>query len=282
MVAMSSRPLDEPVLRIRPRRGFASLNLGSLWTHRELLQRFTGRDLTLRYRQTALGVIWVVLQPLLGAGAFSFVFGAIAGFSSSGGTPYFVFAFAGLTAWGLFYNVLTRASGSLVANAPLVSKVFFPRLILPCSTVGSSLVDFAVALVMLAVLVLIGGASTGWALLTLPLWVAVIIAQALGIGVLLSALMVRYRDVQYVLPVASQLLLFASPVAYTLAAVSHRGRAWLQVNPLTGVLEAFRWSTLGGQEFPVSALYSAGWAVVLVLGGFALFARMERQFADVI
>ena len=250
--------------------------------HRELLLRFAGRDLTLRYRQTALGVVWVILQPLLGAGAFSFVFGAIAGFSSTGGTPYFVFAFAGLTAWGLFYNVLTRASGSLVANAPLVSKVFFPRLILPCSTVGSSLVDFAVSLVMLGVLVLIGGASTGWALLTLPLWIVVIVAQALGIGVLLSALTVRYRDVQYVLPVASQLLLFASPVAYALAAVPHRGKAWMKANPLTGVLEAFRWSTLGGQSFPISALYSSAWAVVLIVGGFALFARMERQFADVI
>jgi lipopolysaccharide transport system permease protein len=266
---------------IRPPRGLGHLNLVAVWSYRDLLKQFTARDLTLRYRQTLLGVAWVVLQPLLAAGVFTVVFGKVAGFSSDGNS-YFVFAFAGLTAWTLFYNVLTRSSMALLANKELVSKVFFPRVIMPFSAIGSSFVDFSVSVVVLIALVLASGGEFGWELVTLPLWVTVLVAQGIGAGLVLSALVVRFRDVQYVLPVVVQLLLFASPVAYGLDKVP-AGLHWaFLANPLTGVLEAVRWSAVGGPSFPASALYSSACGAVLLVIGLAWFAHMERQFADVI
>jgi lipopolysaccharide transport system permease protein len=271
-----------PYLLLRPPSRWAPLNLRELWEFRDLLTRFVVRDLKLRYRQTALGVIWVVLQPLLAAGAFAFVFGKIARLDSEG-VPYFVFAYVGMLAWNLFNGVLTRMSGALVGNAALVSKIFFPRLVLPLSTIGSVIVDFGVALVMGVVVLAVAGVSPGWAVLTLPLWVAVALLLASGFGLLAAALMVPYRDVQYVLPVATQILLYASPVAYGLAAVPSSARTWVQLNPLTGVLEAFRWAVLDAGELRVGAtLWAAGCSVVMFLVGATVFTRMERRFADVI
>ena len=273
---------QRPYLIIRPPSRWAPLNLRELWEFRDLGSRFAKRDLKLRYRQTALGVIWVVLQPLLAAGAFAFVFGKVANLDSEG-VPYFAFAYAGMLVWNLFSGALTRMSGALVGNAQLVSKIFFPRLVLPFSTLGSVLIDFLVALAMGVVVLAIAGVSPGWAALTLPLWVLLALVLASGVGLLAAALMVPYRDVSYVLPVATQLLLYASPIAYALASVPASARGWMKANPLTGVLEGFRWASLGVGEVSVGAtVWSAVAAVLLFLVGAFVFTRMERRFADVI
>lgn len=271
-----------PHLVIRPKSRWTPLDVRELWEFRDLLVTFAGRDVRLRYRQTALGVIWVVLQPLLAAGILSFVFGGVADLPSEG-VPYFVFAYAGMLAWTAFSGVLTKSSGSLVGNAGLVSKIFFPRMLLPLSVLGSSLLDFAVALVVMGVLLVMGGVLPGLAVLLLPAWLLVVLLLALGSGFIAASLMVRYRDVAYVLPVAVQFALFASPVAYSLDAVPESARPWYELNPLVGVLEAFRWSILDLDPPATGTLaYSAAAAVLLFLAGATVFTRMERQFADVI
>jgi len=271
-----------PFLVIRPPRKWAPFNLRELWQFRDLLVRFARRDLTLRYRQTALGVIWVVLQPLLAAGALAFVFGSVAGLSSEG-VPYFAFAFAGMLAWNVFSGVLGRMSGALVGNAQLVSKIFFPRLVLPLSTLGSVLVDFGVSMVMMAVIWPVAGVTPGWSLVTLPIWLAAVLLLSSGFGLLAAALMVPYRDVQYMLPVATQLLLFISPVGYALSHVPRSARWLYELNPLTGLLEGFRWSLLDiGRLNAFTTIWAFGCsALIFIIGSFA-FAHMERRFADVI
>jgi len=282
MVAPSTPAEPRPFLVIRPPRKWAPFNLRELWQFRDLLVRFARRDLTLRYRQTALGVIWVVLQPLLAAGALAFVFGSVAGLSSNG-VPYFAFAFAGMLAWNAFSGVLTRMSGSLVGNAQLVSKTFFPRLVLPLSSLGSVLVDFGVSMVMMVVIWPLAGVAPGMSLLTLPIWLVAVLLLSSGFGLLAAALMVPYRDVQYVMPVATQLLLFVSPVGYALSHVPHSARFIYELNPLTGLLEGFRWSLLDiGHLGPFTTIWAfACSAAIFAVGAFA-FAHMERRFADVI
>jgi lipopolysaccharide transport system permease protein len=280
VTAVTEEP--RPFLVIRPPRRWAPFDLRELWHFHDLLTRFARRDLTLRYRQTALGIVWVVLQPLLAAGAFTFVFGSIAKLPSEG-VPYFAFAFAGMIAWNAFSNVLVRMSSSLVGNAPLVAKIFFPRLILPLSTIVSVLVDFVVAMGMMAVISVATGVVPGWTLLTLPLWLAGLLLLATGLGLLAAALMVPYRDVQFVLPLATQLLLFVSPVAYAFASVPRSARLLFELNPLTALLEGFRWALLGvGRLEWLPTLWSAGATVALFFVGAFAFAHMERKFADVI
>ncbi len=272
----------EPYLIIRPTSGWAALNLRELWQFRDLLFTLSGRDLKLRYKQTALGVIWVILQPLMAAGIFSFVFGTVAKLPSNG-VPYLLFSFAGLLGWNLFSNTLSKTSGCLIGNAQLISKVYFPRLVLPLSTVPSTLVDFGVAAGMMGVLMVLYGVAPGWGLLLAPLWLAMLLAIALGIGLISAALTVSYRDVQYILPVFLQILLYASPVAYSISAVPERLRVFYTLNPLTAPLEALRASILGGQMPGWGTLaWSAGLAVVLMGLGAMSFKRMERRFADVI
>jgi lipopolysaccharide transport system permease protein len=273
---------ETPHIIIRPPSRWAPLNLREVWEFRDLLTRFTIRDLKLRYKQTALGVIWVVLQPLLAAGILSFVFGAVANLPSDG-VPYFVFAYVGMMCWTLFSNTLTRISMSLVGNAALVSKIFFPRLVLPFSTVGSTMVDFSVSLAMGVVVVLVGGVTPGWALVTLPLWIALALLLAAGIGLVAAALMVQYRDVGQILPVAIQLLLYATPIAYALSAVPERAQRLVQLNPLTGIVDGFRWAAIDttAPSLP-SAIWSAIASVVMFLVGALIFTRKERRFADVI
>jgi lipopolysaccharide transport system permease protein len=272
----------EPYLRIRPSSGWAALNLRDLWQYRDLLFVLAGRDLKLRYKQTALGVIWVVLQPLLAAGIFSFVFGKVAGLSSEG-VPYFVFSFAGLLGWNLFSNILSKSSGCLVGNAQLISKVFFPRLVLPLSTVPSVLVDFAIAAVLMAGLLVVHRIVPGWGLLLLPVFLGLIVTCALGVGLVTSALTVSYRDVQYILPVFTQMLLYASPIAYAASRVPAEWRSLYYLNPLASLLDGFRWSLLGGTPPPWAyvAYATAISAALLVWGAFS-FKKMERRFADVI
>jgi lipopolysaccharide transport system permease protein len=278
-----TEPQPRPLLTIRPRTGWLPAQPRELWAFRELLMRFAARDITLRYRQTVLGVAWVVLQPLLAAGILSFVFGRVAGLPAPAGIPYFVFSLAGMTAWNAFSNTVTRAGTVLVGNAPLVQKVFFPRLLLPLSTVVSTLLDVAVSLILAGVLMVIYGVAPGPAIALLPIWLVLVLLLGLGIGLGAGALMVRYRDVQYVLPVAVQFLLYASPVAYSLAAVPKSAQRIFELNPLTGLLEGFRWSLIDTTRPSTALITYAVVASIVILGiGLAMFNRMERQFADVI
>ena len=274
--------IAEPFTKIRPHSGWAALNLPEAWKFRDLLFALAARDLKLRYKQTALGVVWVIAQPLMAAAIFSFVFGKVARLSSDG-VPYLLFSFAGLLGWNLFSTTVTKCSGCLVGNSQLISKVFFPRLILPLSTIPSVLVDFAVAAAMMALLMAIHGVAPGWGILLMPVWMAVLLMLALGIGLGAAALAVPYRDVQYIVPVFMQILLYASPIAYAISAVPEHLRSVYLCNPLSAPLEAFRASLLHtawpGWE---SLAVAAGFSAVVFLAGLYAFKRMERQFADVI
>lgn len=271
-----------PHLTIEPASGWAALNVRETWHFRDLLFTLTGRELKLRYKQTALGMIWVVLQPLIAAGVFTFVFGKVAKLDS-GGVPYFVFSYAGLLGWNLFNNTVTRSSICLVSNANLISKVYFPRLILPFSTVPGALIDFAVAGVVMTILMIVYKTGMGWGIFLLPLWMAILLMLSLGIGLITSALAVSYRDVQHILPVFMQILLYASPVAYAAALVPVNMRGWYFLNPLASILEAFRWSLLGRGEVNWPYLcYSAVVSLAAMFVGALAFKRMERRFADVI
>jgi len=283
------------MLTIRPPSGWAALHLADIWQFRDLMFTLAGRDLKVRYKQTALGVIWVVLQPLLAAGVFSILFGAIAQFPSDG-VPYFLFSYVGMLAWNLFSGVLARSSGCLTGNAHLISKVFFPRLVLPLSTVGSAMVDFLVAAALLVVLMPANHIYPTWTLLLVPIWTIGLLMLSLGVGLVAAALTVSYRDVQYVLPVMINLMQFASPVAYPAWFASEKlnkhlpayMHGILYLNPLTGLFEWFRWSFFAGSptQPPApalwTALYSLVCAVFLVWVGAVAFKQMERKFADVI
>jgi lipopolysaccharide transport system permease protein len=277
---------QEPHLIIRPSTGWQAINLAEVWNFRDLLITLAQRDVKLRYRQTSLGVLWVVLQPLIAAGIFSFVFGSIAGLPSDG-VPSIVFSYAGLLGWNVFSNTLVKTSGVLLGNAGLISKVYFPRLVLPLSTIFSTLIDFAVALGMLAVLMVAYRVVPGPQIVLLPLWLFLIVLLSIGVGLYTAALAVSYRDVQYILPVATQFLLYGSPVAYSLsfalAKIPPQYKTLYLLNPLSGLLQAFRWSILGTGIMPWGAVaYSALVSILaFVVGAFA-FRKMERKFADVI
>lgn len=258
------------------------LNLREIWHFRDLLLSLVSRDLKLRYKQTALGAIWVVLQPLMAAGIFSFVFGTVAKMPSDG-LPYFLFSYAGLLGWGLFNNTVTKAGASLTGNAPLISKVYFPRLILPASAIPSVLVDFAAAAVVMAIAMCIYAVAPPATLYLLPLWSFLLLTLALALGLFATSLSVSYRDVQYVVPVFLQILLFASPIPYSVADVPESLRMVYYLNPLTAPLEGFRASLLG-TRMPDwwTVVYSATLAVALFFVGIYSFQRMERKFADVV
>ena len=273
----------KPHLTIQPTTGWQAINVKELWQFRDLLTTLAQRDVKLRYRQTALGVVWVILQPLIAAVIFAFVFGKVAKLPSAPGVPYLVFSYAGLLAWNAFNSTLTKTSGCLLSNSNLVSKVYFPRLALPFSTVFSTLIDFAVALLMMVLLMAINHVVPTAAVLLLPVWLLLVVLLAMGVGLYVSALMVSYRDVQFILPVATQFLLYASPIAYSAALIPHKYKLIFQINPLTGLLEAFRWSLLGtaAPVWSVVAYAAAVSVLVFVLGTFS-FQKMERKFADVI
>ncbi|MEM1108233.1 MAG: ABC transporter permease [Planctomycetota bacterium] len=282
----TSLPLPAPTV-IVPTKGWFKLNIRELWQYRDLCWTLAGRDVRLRYRQTALGVAWVVLQPLMAAGIFTLVFGVIAGLESPG-VPYFVFAYAGMMGWTAFSTTLNKTSTCIVQNAPLIAKVFFPRAILPFSVLGSTLLDFVIALVMMVVLMAVYGVEPSWALLTLPIWIALIMALAVGLGLSASALMVSYRDVQYIVPVLMQFLMYASPVAYSVSEVPEKWKIVFLGNPLSGLLEGMRWALFSGQGEAVFSLspglvtYTVLFSLGMALTGLVSFQRMERKFADVI
>ena len=257
-------------------------NLRELWHSREVLYRFGIRDVVLRYRQTAIGVAWVLLQPLAAAGIFSIVFGQVADLPS-GGVPYFIFSFAGMLLWNLFSGIVLRSTPSLVANQGLVSKVFFPRMLVPLSSVLSVLLDFVVASALFIGLLFIFGINPGWPVLVAPAWILATILLASGIGLAGSAVTVKYRDVNYALPWLIQVMLFATPIAYSMENVPGNLLWLFNLNPLTWLLECFRWSVLGQAAPPVWQMVGILVAAPLVFfAGTLVFQKYERGFADVI
>jgi lipopolysaccharide transport system permease protein len=274
--------VTEPLHVIRPAGSRWFPDLSELWAFRDLCVALGRRDITLRYRQTILGVVWVILQPLIAGGVFSVIFGKVAGLQSET-ENYFVFAYTGFIAWSAFQNALSRASGSVTGQSNLVTKVFFPRLVLPVSSIFSAVVDFLVGLGSLVIIFAITKTVPSAALITIPFWALLLFAMGLGLGTLTAALSVRYRDVQHALPVLTQLLLYASPVAYATVAVPPSIRPWFILNPIAGALDGFRWAILGTtQPSGLSIVITIGGAVMALVLGAVVFARFERQLADVI
>ena len=271
-----------PVIRIEPSRGWVSLKLHDLWEYRELVYFLVWRDIKVRYKQTALGAAWAILQPFLTMVVFSIFFGRLAGLPSDG-IPYPVFAYAALLPWQLFAHALQESGNSLVANQHLITKVYFPRLVIPVSAVLAGLVDFGIAFVVLLGMMFYYGIVPTAAALTLPLFLLLAIMTALAVGLWLSALNVQYRDVRYTIPFLTQFWLYATPIAYSSSLIPEQWRALYGLNPMAGVVEGFRWALLGktggvGPLVFVSALV----VVVLLVGGLVYFRRMEKTFADVV
>jgi lipopolysaccharide transport system permease protein len=271
------------VTTIRPVGRWPRLNVAELWAFRDLFFALGVRDLRVRYRQTMLGVSWVVLQPVLAALIFTFVFNRVARLPSDG-KPYFLFAYSGTVCWGTFSSTLTRTSGAVIGNASLVSKVHFPRILLPLSALVSAVVDASVGIGVLAALLLfVGHDGLTWAALLIPFWISIAALTAAGVGTAAGAIIVRHRDLNQVLSLVLQLLLYGSPVAYASSVVPRRFLRLYNLNPLVGVLQGFRWSTIGTDPPSVSAvLYAAGVVVALGFVGVTVFSRLEAHFADVI
>ena len=269
------------VVVIESRRGWRQLGLREIWSHRELLYFFIWRDLKVRYKQTAFGAAWAVLQPVLLMLVFTVSLGRIAGIGPEG-VPYPLFVFAGLVPWTLFAASLAGASNSLVGGEGIITKVYFPRLILPFASVGSFVLDFVISLGALAVIMLYFGVSVSLAILWLPALTLMALVTALGVGTFLSAVNVRYRDVKYVVPFLVQLWMFSSPVVYTSGLIPKQWHVIYALNPMTGVVEGFRWALIGGARPDDLIFVSALASVVVLFGALVYFRRVERTFADVI
>lgn len=270
------------VVLIHPEHGWVSLKLREVWAYRELLYFLTWRDVQVRYRQTALGIAWAVLQPLLTMAIFSIVFGRLANLPSEG-IPYPVFCFAALLPWQLFSGALTRAGTSLVGSSNLLTKVYFPRLIIPVSAVAAGLVDFGIAFVVLIVLTVFYGVTPTLAILWIPLLVLFALVAALSVGLWLSALNVKYRDVQHLIPFLVMAWMYASPVAYSANLIpGGKWRLLYSLNPMVGVIQGFRWVFVGGDPPGQAIFVSAAVVMLLLLGGLYYFRRMERVFADIV
>ena len=271
-----------PTLLIRPSRGWAALDLADLWQYRELIYFLTWRDIKVRYKQTVLGGAWAILQPFLTMVVFSVFFGRLAGIPSDG-LPYPIFAYCALLPWQLFAHALTESSNSLVANERLITKVYFPRLVVPISAVLAGLLDFLVAFVVLIGMMMYYHIRPTAAVWTVPLFLLLAVGAALGVGLWLSALNVQYRDVRYTIPFLTQFWLFLTPVAYPSTLVPVSWRALYGLNPMAGVVEGFRWALLGKTEGPGALLaVSVAITIVILVGGLYYFRRMEKTFADVV
>ncbi|TLY18288.1 MAG: ABC transporter permease [Nitrospirae bacterium] len=279
---MSTESFSVPTILIRPSHGWAPLRLKDLWDYRELLYFLIWRDIKVRYKQTVLGIAWVVIQPVFTMIVFSVFFGWLAKVPSDG-LPYPIFAFCALLPWQLFAYSLTGASNSLVANQNLITKVYFPRLVIPFASTVAGLLDFAIASGVLLGMMGFYHIVPTVAVWTLPLFVLLAGATALGVGIWFSALNVQYRDVQYVLPFLTQIWLFATPIAYPSSLVPESWRVLYGLNPMAGVVEGFRWALLGTGNGPGPMLATSVLvALALLVSGVYYFRRMERTFADLV
>lgn len=268
-------------LTIEPPRGWAPLELNDLWRYRELLFFLTWRDIAVRYKQTILGVAWAILQPLLTMVIFSVIFGQLADLPSEG-VPYPIFTYAALLPWQMFAFALTNSSNSLVGNQSLVSKVYFPRLVIPIASVLPGLIDFAFSFLVLVGMMIFYHIPFSPRILTLPLFILAALATAVAVGLWLSALNVQYRDIRYVLPFLTLVWQYATPVAYSATLIPPQWRLLYGLNPMTGVVEGFRWALLGSGEIGGLFWVSMAAVAVLLVTGLIYFKRMEDIFADVI
>jgi lipopolysaccharide transport system permease protein len=269
-------------VRIRPTRGWVSLRLGDLWDYRELLFFLAWRDVKVRYKQTALGALWAVLQPLALMGVFALFLGHFLKVPSDG-VPYPIFAYTALLPWTFFAQSLNASSTSLVVNANLVSKIYFPRLVLPMSATLGFLIDLVIGLALLVGMMVIYSTYPTWGVLLLPVLILLAILTVLAVAVWLSAISARYRDVVYGMPLLVQLWLFASPIAYSSSMIPDQWRWLYALNPMVGVIDGFRWALLGTGSAPgMTMLISLAVTLVALAGGLAYFRRTERTFADTI
>ncbi len=283
-MSQSVSPIENnfPTFSIDPPTRWTAIGFRELWEYRELLYFLTWRDIKVRYKQTVLGAAWAIIQPLFMMIIFSLFFGRLANVPSDG-IPYPVFSFCALLPWQLFAHALSASSDSLVGNQNLITKVYFPRLVVPISAVLGGLVDFAIAFVILLILMLYYGIVPGWAIVTLPGFILLAILTALSVGLWLSALNVKYRDVRYTMNFLIQFWLFATPVAYPSSIVPVQWRPLYGLNPMAGVVEGFRWALLGKSEPPGAMLWVSVVVVLLLLvGGLSYFRRMEQEFADIV
>jgi lipopolysaccharide transport system permease protein len=271
-----------PTLHIAPSKGWVSLKLNELWEYRELLHFLIWRDIKVRYKQTALGALWAIIQPFFTMVVFSLFFGRLAKVPSDG-IPYPIFSFAALVPWTFFTNGLTQSSNSLVGSANLITKVYFPRLAIPIAAVLSGIVDFLLAFVVLLAMMLYYGMMPTMNVLWLPLFLLLALITSLGVGLWLSALNVEYRDVRYVVPFVAQFWLFVTPIAYPSSLLPEPWRTLYGLNPMVGVVEGFRWALLGSKTAPgpMIAVSSVAALLILVSGAF-YFRRMEKTFADIV
>jgi lipopolysaccharide transport system permease protein len=273
---------SQQVLRIKPSKGWVSLKLGELWEYRELLYFLIWRDVKVRYKQTALGAAWAIIQPVMTMVVFSLFFGKL-GKMPSDGVPYPIFSFAALVPWTFFSNGLMQASNSLVGSANLIKKVYFPRLTIPIATVLSGVVDFLLAFAVLVVMMMVYGIVPTARVLWLPLFLLLALVASLGVSLWLAALNVEYRDIKYIVPFLTQFWLFATPIAYSSRLLSEPWRTLYGLNPMVGVVEGFRWALLKTDTAPGPIIIaSSAVAFISLISGAYYFRRMEKTFADVV
>ncbi len=270
------------IVLIKPTKKWAPLDFKELWRYRELIYFLTWRDVKVRYAQTILGATWVILQPLIQMFVFNFIFGTIADLPTEG-IPRPLFTYAGLLGWNLFSKGMTVAGKSMVANRNMITKIYFPRLILPLSSILSGLVDFAVSSVIMIILMIIYKTPPTANIWALPLFMLLAIITSLGIGLWLAPLNVHYRDIQFIIPLGAQLLQYLSPIAYPLSTLSEKMRWVFAINPMVGVVEGFRWSLFGAERVMGNEMWlSIGVAVLMFVSGIFYFRRMEKTFADAV
>lgn len=270
-------------VHIRPRKGWSSLQLRELWHYRELLLFLSWRDVLIRYKQAVLGVAWAILNPVITMVVFTLVFGRLLNVSSGSDLPYAIFSYSALLPWNLFSGALNRSSVSLVARANLLTKVYFPRLVIPFSAVLAGVVDFVIAFVILMILMPIYGVPYSWTMLWVPALMVLCLLTALSFSLWLSALNVLYRDVQYIVPFLIQLMMYVSPVIYPASKIPEGWpRAIYSLNPMTGVIAGFRWAVVGDAAPDKMIIASILVTLVMLLTGLFYFKRMERSFADVV
>jgi lipopolysaccharide transport system permease protein len=276
------RTTTEPTVVIEPHRRLLDLDLRAIGQYTDLLYFLVWRDVKVRYKQTAIGVAWVLLQPLLTMMVFTVVFGRLARVPSDG-VPYPIFMYSALLPWNLFASSLNRGGESVVQNASLVTKIYFPRLILPLAAILSPVVDFAISCVLLAAMMIWYGVAPGWGVAAVPLFVGLAVLTALAVSLCLAALNVRYRDVGHAIPFVVQLWMFVSPVAYPVSMIPERWRALYSLNPMAGVIEGFRWALLGKQMPDLVVIgVSSLMVAVLLLPALLYFRHTERTFADIV
>jgi len=274
--------IRRPTVVVEPVHGWSALNLRELWTYRDLLFILAGRDVKLRYKQTGLGVAWVILQPLVAALIFTVMFGRFARLPSDG-HPYVIFVFSGIVAWSYFASVLQRAGNSLITDSRLISKVYFPRLAMPLASTFSAMIDLFVALGVLGVMMVVYRVVPTWRLVALPFFITLTALTATGVSLWLSALNVRYRDFAHAMPFILQVWMFASPVAYATTIVPEKWRLIYGMNPAVAFIEGIRWSVLGSSSItPAIVALTTAVSLLVFVGGAFFFRRVERGFADAV